>query len=108
MFLCCEVPEKGNHAIEMFKTPQSLSVLSHREREQPKKEGLLHNRRPPPHNNEVKLRSYVPMRPNNNARTIANISANPKGNNINQIVNHLSAEGEDEDYALKKVMKSNY
>ncbi len=68
---------------------------------------MLRNKKPP-QTNEVKLRSYVPMRPTNNARTIANISANPKGNNINQIVNHLSAEGEDDEYALKKVMKSNY
>lgn len=109
MFLCCEVPEKGNHAIEMFKTPQDLSVISHRDREEQRREGMLRNgRRPPPQNNEVKLRAYVPMQANNNARTIANISTNPKGNNINQIVNHLSAEGEEDDYSLKKVMKSNY
>lgn len=29
MFFCCQTPEKGDYAIEMFETPRELSTISH-------------------------------------------------------------------------------
>lgn len=46
-------------------------------------------------------------KPISNSRVVNNISSNPKGD-LNAIVNHIETIGEEEDYALKKVMKSNY
>lgn len=91
MFFCCEqVPEKGDHVLEMFQSPRSLSVVSH--------------------SNAPKLRAFInPRAAINNSTTINNISSE-KGNkaNLNNIVNYIDSQNPDDDYALKKIMKSNY
>lgn len=72
----------------MFQTPGSLSVVSQAK--------------------SMKLRAYINSnRPIANSKVINNITSNPKGNDLRNIVNYIDQEGE-EDYALKKIMKSNY
>lgn len=73
----------------MFQTPGSLSVVSQAK--------------------SMKLRAYINSnRPIVNSKVVNNITSNPKGNDLNNIVNYINQENDEEDYALKKIMKSNY